>query len=197
VRDEMLFIDGFLSRAECRQLHEALAVVFWEPSLTYQRQRDGVYRNLLLPYRVSETAQQESFSDEANAIMGRIERRLEAIFDFRADHLEPWQLTRYPRHGKFDYHLDAGYWSDHYAGDRILTFILHLDTSLQGGGTHFRALDEYVEARSGRLLVWHNLFPTGECDYRMIHSSVPLLKGKKTTLVTWLRQRPFRIKAHR
>jgi hypothetical protein len=57
--------------------------------------------------------------------------------------------------------LDAGYWDDHYAGDRILTFLLYLRTSLKGGGTYFRALDTYVDARAGRLLVWENLFPNG------------------------------------
>ena len=84
--------------------------------------------------------------------------------------------------GKFDYHLDVGYWGTHYAGERILTFLLYLNTPLKGGGTHFRALDVNVESKAGRLLVWDNLFPNGNSNHRMIHSATPLLKGKRLPL---------------
>jgi prolyl 4-hydroxylase len=191
--DDILVIDGFLTPQDCAYLRDELTISFWEPSLTYQQQPDGVYQNRLLPFRVSESAQQFWFSDGALGALDRIEQRLESIFRLEASYLEEWQATRYARHGKFDYHLDAGYWNDHHAGDRIFTFVLNLDNATKGGGTHFRALDVYVEARAGRLLVWQNLFASGDADHRMIHSSAPLLKGKKTTLITWLRQKRFRL----
>jgi hypothetical protein len=128
---------------------------------TYQRQADGSYLNRLTLFRVSGTAHEEWFSSELKAILRRVEKRLHRLFGADPAHLESWQATNYCRQGKFDYHLDAGYWDDHYAGDRILTFLLYLRTSLKGGGTYFRALDTYVDARAGRLLVWENLFPNG------------------------------------
>lgn len=190
--DGIVFIDGFLSEEECSRILEELDYAFWKPSLTYQRQQNGRYLNVLTPLRVSETAQQEWFSSELNAILGRVEKRLQKFFGVHPAYLESWQATDYRRNGKFDYHLDAGYWDDHYAGDRILTFLLYLNTPLKGGETHFRALDRSVKAKAGGLLVWENLFPNGDCNCLMIHSSTPLLKGKKTTLVTWQRQRNYR-----
>jgi prolyl 4-hydroxylase len=190
--DGLVFIDGFLTEQECKQLLEELEFVFWQPSLIYERQDDGLYRNLLSPLRVSQTSHEEWFGNEMDAVLRRIEKRLKKLFDVDSLHLEPWQATTYDRNGQFYYHLDAGYWDDHYAGDRILTFLLYLTTPQQGGGTHFRALDTYIEAKAGRLLVWNNLFPNGNCNYRMIHSSAPLLKGRKTTLVTWQRQRRYK-----
>ena len=192
ITSEIFFMDGFLSEEECSHILEELDVVLWQPSLTYRKQKNGTYQNVLSPFRVSGTAHQEWFSNELNAMLIRIEERLQKLFDLDIANLECWQATNYPQKGKFDYHLDAGYWSNHYAGERILTFLLYLNTPLKGGGTHFRALDVDVEARSGRLLVWNNLFPNGDCNYRMIHSATPLLRGKKTTLVTWQRQKKFR-----
>lgn len=189
---EVFFIDRFLSEAECNNVLEELEVALWQPSLIYRKQADGIYRNELSPLRVSETAPQDFFSNRLKGMLRRIEKRLQRLVDCEISNLETWQATNYPRKGKFYYHLDSGYWNGHHAGDRILSFLLYLNTPLKGGGTHFRALDVYVEARAGRLLVWDNLFPNGDCNHRMIHSSVPLLKGKKTTLVTWQRQKKFR-----
>lgn len=189
----IFYFDGFLSQPECDLILDELASAYWQPSLTYQKQPDGEYLNILTPFRVSDTAHQEWFSDELKAILNKVESHIQKRFGVAPSHLEHWQATDYCRNGKFDYHLDAGYWGKHYAGERLLTFLLYLNTPQKGGGTHFRAVDTYVDARAGRLLIWNNLFPDGECDCRMIHSATPLLKGKKTTLVTWQRQKEFRV----
>ncbi len=195
--DEISYLDGFLSEKDCSYILEELETVFWRPSLTYRWQQDKISKNVLAPvydtqFRVSETAHQEWFGKELNLILVRVEKSLNAFFGVRPDNLEYWQATKYPIEGKFDYHLDAGYWKDHYAGERILTFLLYLTTPEEGGGTHFRALDVYVEAKKGRLLVWNNLFPDGNANHSMIHSATPLEKGERVTLVTWQRQRKFR-----
>jgi prolyl 4-hydroxylase len=153
VTDEICYIDGFLDARECRFLLDELSVAFWQPSLTYQKQEDNSYLNVLTDFRLSETAHQEWFTDELKALIGEIEVRIAGLFNIDPANLEAWQATDYPLNGKFDYHLDAGYWDDHYAGDRILTFLLYLTTPDAGGGTHFRALDRTVEAKTGRLLV--------------------------------------------
>ena len=170
-----------------------LDCALWRPSLTYQKQQDGSYRNQLSPLRVSDTAHIEWFSDPLKSMLASIDRRLHQEFGVDPAYLEDWQATDYPPGGKFDYHLDAGYWDDHHAGDRILTFLLYLNTPSRGGATHFRALDKTVAARTGRLLVWNNLFPNGNCDARMIHSGTPVIAGRKTTLVSWQRQKKYRI----
>jgi len=188
-----LCLDGFLSNGECSSILRELEFTLWRPSLTYQKQEDGEYRDVLnVPFRVSETAYQEWFSDELNAQLAQIEKRLQTLIDFDSSYLEPWQATSYALNGHFNYHLDAGYWENHFAGDRILTFLIYLTTPKKGGSTHFRALDIDIRAKAGRLVVWNNLFPDGGCDHRMTHSGAPLLEGEKTTLVTWMRQKPCR-----
>jgi len=192
ISEEIRYIDDFITEGECSLLLDELSIAFWQPSLTYQKQEDSSYQNVLTDFRLSETAHQEWFNEDLNRMISTIDQRIAGHFGVKPRNMEAWQATDYPIGGKFDYHLDAGYWGDHYAGDRILTFLLYLTTPEEGGGTHFRALDKYIEAKAGRLLVWTNLFPNGDCDHRMIHSGVPLLKGRKTTLVSWERQKQFR-----
>lgn len=190
--NSLRYYDGFLTPAECRRARDELQLALWQPSLVYVKQGDGVYRDIASPLRVSQTAQERWFTTPLSALLRDIEGRLTNMFGVDGADLETWQATTYPRGGTFYYHLDAGYWDGHHAGDRILTFLLYLTTPRAGGGTHFRALDVLVPAKAGRLLVWDNLFPDGTCNHRMIHSSVPLDAGEKTTLISWQRQRRYR-----
>jgi hypothetical protein len=192
VDSDIRVIDDFLSAQECRWLLFELQFALWRPSLTYLQHEDGVRRDVLSPLRVSETAQQRFFTDEMQEKISEIEARLRQLMGLDTRNLESWQATDYPIGGKFYYHMDSGYWDSHYAGDRIYTFLFYLTTPDRGGGTHFRALDKRITAKAGRLVIWNNLFANGDSNHRMIHSSMPLLRGKKTTLVTWLRQKKFR-----
>ncbi|MEO8001815.1 MAG: 2OG-Fe(II) oxygenase [Arenimonas sp.] len=188
-----MIIDDFLSQEECKFILDDLQFALWRPSMTYMLQKDGKRKDVMSPLRVSETAQQRFFSEELQEKMVEIESRLQQLIKLEVNNLENWQATDYPNGGTFFYHMDSGYWESHYAGDRIYTFLLYLTTPEKGGGTHFRALDRKVNAKAGRLIIWNNLFANGDSNHRMIHSSMPLLKGKKTTLVTWLRQKKFRL----
>jgi prolyl 4-hydroxylase len=189
---EPVSLDGFLSNAECQEILRELEFTLWRPSLAYQRGPSGYQNVLNLAFRVSLTAFEEWFTDELKDILRQIERRLQKIVAFDPRHLESWQASKYAANGYVNYHLDSGYWNGHSSGDRVFTFLLYLTTPQKGGSTHFRALDIDVAARTGRLLAWHNLFEDGAADYRMIHAGRPLLEGEKITLVTWVRQHPYR-----
>jgi len=188
-----IYFEGFLSVEECSNIRKELEFTLWRPSLIRQKQQDGAYQDVLsIPFRLSETALQKWYGDRLNGKLKQIEDRLLELIDFDLACLESWQATNYPRKGYLNYHLDSGYWEDHPAGDRVLTFLIYLTTPQKGGGTHFRALDITIEAKAGRLMVWNNLFPAGGADHRMFHSGEPLVKGEKITLGTWARQRPCR-----
>ncbi|MDQ3982406.1 MAG: 2OG-Fe(II) oxygenase [Actinomycetota bacterium] len=193
VDDDIFIIDHFLTPAECEEILAELDVVLWRRSLTYERQPDDSYKNVLAETRISETAHQDFFNAELVELLEDVEGRLEAACGIDRADLEWWQATRYRPGGLFDYHLDAGYWDDHYAGDRILTFLLYLDAPEAGGATHFRARNVEIEPQAGRLLVWRKLFDDGTPNHQMIHSGSPVVAGEKTILVTWERQRPFRV----
>jgi prolyl 4-hydroxylase len=43
----------------------------------------------------------------------------------------------------------------------------------------------------GRLLVWNNLLPNGNCNHAMVHAGLPVTDGSKTILTTWERERRY------
>jgi prolyl 4-hydroxylase len=180
------------SPSEPPKIVEQLTHALWKPSASYRHQADDTLTRVAAHDRLSETAHQEFFTGGLLDLLAEIERRLCASFGADTARLECWQATRYQLGGRLDYHLDAGYWNGHYAGDRVRTFLLYLTTPQAGGATHFRALDLTVNAQAGRLLAWNNLFRDGTANHTMIHAGTPLSAGDKVTLVTWERQKPFR-----
>jgi len=192
LHDRIGYVDRFLSGDEVSLVTSELQFAYWQPSPTYQPTPDGTMQDVVTDFRTSESAYYRWFTAKLVDFLGNLDQRIGSAFGFEAEYLEPWQATRYKPGGFFDFHRDSGYWSDHAAGERITTFLLHLVAADAGGSTLFRALDVDVPAAPGRLVFWLNLHDNnGQADYRMIHSSAPVKKGSKLTLATWQRQRPF------
>jgi prolyl 4-hydroxylase len=183
--------DGFLSPRDCALLLDELQFSFWRPSTVVTRYGESLLRQRTNT-RLSETTTETWFSATLLRAMRRIERRLCRLLGRPPENFEEWQATRYATGGRFDDHNDAGHWREDAAGEREMTVLLYLQTPEKGGGTRFRDLGEEIEARAGRLLVWTNLLEDGRVNPRMIHAGVPVRKGKKCVLVTWIRERAIR-----
>lgn len=189
---EPRWMDGFLSERTCGVVLEELEVAFWRGSSVVRRRRDGSLETCDSVRRVSETADEEWFSPRLRRELRKIEARVAAMLHVDVTRFEPWQATRYRRGGRFDFHLDAGYWAGDPAGDREKTVLVYLDTPGRGGATRFQELGLDVDARAGRLLTWDNLLADERSNARMLHAAAPVFRGVKTVLVTWIRQRGIR-----
>lgn len=178
--------DNFITPADCRRLLEEVAGAEWVSSAVtgargLEHRASG---------RHSDSLVLSSPSRWVRACIQKVEHRLRARFDIEPKNLEPWQITRYQRSDRYDYHLDCGQWATDPAGDRRQTILIVLEEPTCGGATHFRALDRSIRPVTGRLLVWSNLLPTGDCNHAMIHAARPVWKGRKVILTTWERERP-------
>lgn len=187
--DEAICVaDNFLSPAECLALLAMSETGIWAASavapMTDRSPFSGSGRRsqfMMMPVSY------EAMTD----LLGTIEARVAERFAIDPRHIEPWQITRYRRGERFDYHLDSGAFAGHPSGERVRTVLIVLERPLRGGATHFRALDRKIPPRAGRLIVWRNLLPSGECNYAMIHAGKPVWQGRKTILTTWERQRSY------
>jgi prolyl 4-hydroxylase len=186
------WIDDFLAPETCRLILDELEFSFWQPSRVVRRPGHGGLATRQSLKRLSESSDESWFSPELARELRRIEGRLTRLLGCPRERFERWQATRYAPGGRFDFHFDCGFFADEPAGEREITVLLYLDSPKQGGSTRFRELGLEVEARAGRLLAWRNLLPGGPCDPRSLHASAPVRKGRKTTLVTWIRQRALR-----
>jgi prolyl 4-hydroxylase len=168
---------------------EELRWAFWKPSTVVRPAADGALCSTTSPVRVSESTYEEWFSDRLRKEVRLIEERLAAVFGIRPEQCEQWQATRYHPGGTFEYHFDAGYWAHEPAGERDRTVLIYLQSPIEGGSTCFRELDLEIQPHAGRLVVWNNLLPNGERDPASIHAAAPVVRGMKTVLVTWTRER--------
>ncbi len=189
---KLFWIDRFLAADQCARALEELEFARWRHSgVTTYRPWRGL-RSTLSPMRVSETAMESWFTPELCRLVRGIDRRIAALVPRFAERREEWQATRYGRGGKFEYHFDCGSFGHEAAGEREQTVLLYLNTPRRGGATHFRELNVEVNAVGGRLVVWRNLTADNERDLDMLHAGTPLIAGRKTVLVTWVRQHELR-----
>ena len=186
---QVLVVDSFVSEEDCGQILDDLESCHWHSSSVLQLRSGRQYSEVREYFRASATADQHWFGPKLNRIIGRIQKRLSILLVCSPSRLESWQATRYEKGGRFDYHVDGGYWKRSASGDRKRTYLIYLDAPQRGGETHFRALNITVAPKPGRLVVWENLLPSGQCDHAMIHGGLEVRKGTKTTLVTWERER--------
>ncbi|MBS0295822.1 MAG: 2OG-Fe(II) oxygenase [Proteobacteria bacterium] len=190
--DEIEWIDDFVSERARTSILSELEYCFWWPSLVVSRDADGGWRSGRSDWRASETTTERWFTLQLMTEVRRIERRVERILGEPPDCFEGWQATRYGPGQYFDDHYDFGHCRDEPAGERRATLVLYLRCPAGGGGTHFPERDLTVAARPGRLLFFRNLLPDGSEDMAMLHASLPVRRGRKLTLVNWIRERPVR-----
>ena len=100
-------------------------------------------------------------------------------------------MTRYAKGQGFDFHLDCGCWGQDVSGERKRTILLYLEKPAGGGTTYFRALNLEVQPVVGRLVVWNNLLPNGNCNHAMVHAGLQITAGSKTVLSTWEREKRY------
>jgi|SRR6185369_6898776 2OG-Fe(II) oxygenase superfamily. len=184
-------VDEFVSPSHCQRILREAAHGAWVPSgvaaVPLDRGRSTFYAN----GRTSSSLVVFGYSKWMKETLRRIERSLFTMFGIRSRNLEPWQVTRYKRGEAFDYHLDCGAWRAHPSGERSRTILVYLEQPVRGGATDFRALRRRIMPAAGRLVVWNNLLPSGNCNHAMIHAGLPVVQGRKTILTTWERQRRY------
>ena len=75
------------------------------------------------------------------------------------------------------------------SGQRIITNIIYLNSTSEGGDTYFPRLNLSIKPKSGNLLAFQNCIEgTNFLNPYSIHESKKVLKGKKWILSLWLRE---------
>ncbi|XP_040200575.1 prolyl 4-hydroxylase subunit alpha-2 isoform X1 [Rana temporaria] len=163
-------------------------------------------------YRVSKSAWLEEYEDP---IIGRVNKRMQAITGLTADTAELLQVANYGMGGQYEPHFDfsrrpfdpnlksegnrlATYLNykeepDVFkrlgTGNRVATFLNYMSDVEAGGATVFPDFGAAVWPRKGTAVFWYNLFRSGEGDYRTRHAACPVLVGSKWVSNKWFHER--------
>ena len=121
-----------------------------------------------------------------------------AFFTFK--NLEGWQFIKYDVGGEYIPHFDFDSNLDNRhnkirlanaGGLRLKSIIIYLNEDFEGGETAFTKLNLKIKPETGKLLIWENVHPNRKLNTDTIHAGLPVIKGTKYVLITWLRETPF------
>jgi predicted 2-oxoglutarate/Fe(II)-dependent dioxygenase YbiX len=106
-------------------------------------------------------------------------------FDITVTQDEGLNVLKYEDSDSYDFHTDASW--DMY---RTVSALIYLNPSqYEGGQTYFKHFDLSVKPNSPSIV----LFPS---DYAYLHAAMPVTKGKKYVIVSWLNDKPKNLMGH-
>jgi prolyl 4-hydroxylase len=184
-KNNILVIDNFLTSGECNNMLFQLNSTMWRPSMVVNFNSDKTINQFVSNTRTSESYFDSDFNNRLKKIVTNLELKLDKNFDIDIEKIEGWQISKYGYNAKFDPHVDCLGGNKIY-GVRKKTILLYLMAPSIGGATFFRALNLFIKPVEGRLVIWDNLLANGNCDYGMIHGGLPVKKGIKIILNTWV-----------
>jgi prolyl 4-hydroxylase len=184
------YLDDFLSADECLHIIE-------------------IARNKLKRARVSRkgdesvtkgrTNQNAWVSHDTDEIVLAVSSRISKLVGIPLENAEALQVIYYDVDQQYKAHFDAYDLSKdlgrHYTrrgGQRLVTTLTYLNDVEEGGGTSFPKLDIEIEARKGRLAIFHNCIAgTNDVHPNSLHSGLPVVCGEKWAFNIWFHERPM------
>lgn len=144
------------------------------------------------------TSEGTHFGRGENAVVERLEKRIEALVSIPVDHGEPFQILHYdaageylPHHDFFDPKDPGSAEHTKSGGQRVATLVIYLCDVELGGETIFPELELSVKPRRGSAIYFEYCNKAGELDPRCLHGGAPVVRGQKWIATKWLRQGPY------
>lgn len=181
-RPDVSMIRGLFTSRECRFLAGVAAPAF-APSVVVDPTTGALVPN---PVRTSDAAAFPLVA-ESPAIQA-LNRRLAKASGTDVRQGEPLQVLRYRAGQEYRPHFDTLPSADN---QRIITVLVWLNETYEGGETRFEANGLEVRGEVGDALMFRNADESGVADPRSRHSGLPVTKGEKLIASRWIRQRPL------
>ncbi|MDP1932621.1 MAG: 2OG-Fe(II) oxygenase [Gammaproteobacteria bacterium] len=132
-------------------------------------------------------------------VIAALAARISAVVSLPLTNSEPFQLVHYTDSQSYAPHFDgwnpateAGKRCMARGGQRLVTCLLYLNDVPGSGATVFPRLKIGVDARKGRMLLFHNCANgTTELHPDAVHGGMPVRNSEKWICNLWFRERHF------
>lgn len=142
--------------------------------------------------------------DQTPIVRGLV-KRVSNLVGIPVKHAESLQVVHYGETQEYKPHFDAydmstekGRQRTEKGGQRVLTALMYLNDVEDGGSTIFPKLDLEVEAKPGRIVIFHNLADHTLADFtrhpKSLHGGSPVWGGQKWAANLWFRALPYQAK---
>ncbi len=131
--------------------------------------------------------------------------RVSDLVNIPPHHAESMQVVHYaetqeyrPHFDGWDLRTEKGRLRTQNGGQRVLTALMYLNEVAGGGGTIFPKLDLEVEAKPGRLVIFHNIEDEAtNLHLNSLHGGMPVGDGEKWACNLWFRAQPYKSAGNR
>lgn len=139
--------------------------------------------------------------DQTPIVRGLV-KRVSNLVGIPVKHAESLQVVHYaetqqyrPHFDGWDMNTEKGKQRTAKGGQRLVTALIYLNEVDDGGGTIFPKLDYEVEARPGRMVIFHNVVDPSLQDLtrhpKSLHGGSPVWGGEKWACNLWFRHQPY------
>jgi len=181
---DLFIVENLLTSEECQQII-ALGNLRLRPSTITIPSEDTEFRT--------------SFTCDLglleNPYMEVIDEKICKALGISQKYSEVTQLQKYEVGQQFKFHKDyfepgSSEYQMHAAlrGNRTWTFMVYLNNVPQGGGTHFKTINQIFMPKIGQAVVWNNLLKEGGVNPNTFHAGLPVLEGSKYVITKWFRE---------
>lgn len=191
---QSIILTNFLTESQCNQLIE-MGRNSVEPSKGFNV-GDGSES-----YSEHRTSEHVFLPKRSSDLVTTIEGMVSYQTGFPIDNQEGIQIAHYKPGQHFGSHHD--YFDSRFpgskdvlarGGNRVITFMIYLNTIPEGGGgeTHFDKVGMIVRPEMGKACIWYNLFPNMTFDESTMHEGrTPIEPYEKWIATIWIRERTF------
>jgi prolyl 4-hydroxylase len=130
---------------------------------------------------------------DTDMVVMLVKARISATIGFPTSFLEPPQILHYSPGEQFAPHRDyldpnvPGQAADFARrGQRVVTFLVYLNSGYEGGETGFASLGLTHKGQAGGALYFGNVDPSGAVDPRTLHAGLPPASGEKWLFSQWI-----------
>lgn len=139
---------------------------------------------------------------DRTAVVRGLVKRVSNLVGIPVRHAESLQVVHYaeteqyrPHYDAYDLDSEKGRERTAVGGQRVVTALMYLNEVADGGGTTFPNLGLEIEARPGRLVVFHNIADRSGTDLTRhpdsLHGGSPVWAGEKWACNLWFRAEPY------
>jgi prolyl 4-hydroxylase len=182
---QLFIIENFLTEQQCVELC-AIIEGQLRPSTVSTYNGDDYFR----------TSQTSDLATQQHPLIEEIDHQIANTLGLSLAYSEKIQAQKYVVGNEFKAHTDyfqpgteefAKYAGQ--LGQRTWTFMIYLNTTEAGGGTHFTAIDTILYPQAGRAVIWNNLYADGSPNPDTIHHGMPVERGTKVIITKWFRDK--------
>lgn len=139
--------------------------------------------------------------DQTPIVRGLV-KRVSNLVGIPVKHAESLQVVHYaetqqyrPHFDGWDMNTEKGKQRTAKGGQRLVTALCYLNEVEDGGGTIFPKLDIEVEAKPGRMVIFHNVQDPTLTEMtrhpKALHGGSPVWGGEKWACNLWFRAEPY------